>query len=212
MLDYSNLGIFVAASLVILLTPGPAVIYIVTCSLDKGRRAGFISALGIAVGGLTHVLLASMGLSVLIASSAAAFAIIKYTGAGYLLFLGIRKIFFYKDTGESGLVQHLKTHRSMFFQGIIVNVFNPKTALFFLAFLPQFVDASRGSLSLQFVILGILFISMALCTDCTYVMLAGSGSSRIFSNARVSKLQPYVIGGIYMILGILTAASGMKTQ
>ncbi|PKL38847.1 MAG: RhtB family transporter [Spirochaetae bacterium HGW-Spirochaetae-1] len=210
--DYSNLGIFFAASLVILLTPGPAVIYIVTCSLDKGRRAGFISALGIAVGGLTHVILASLGLSVLIASSPIAFAIIKYIGAGYLLLLGIRKIFFYKDAGASGPSQNLKTNRGMFFQGIIVNVFNPKTALFFLAFLPQFVDTSRGSLSLQFALLGFLFISLALCTDSSYVMLAGSGYSRIFSNARVSKIQPYIIGGIYIILGILTAVSGIKTQ
>ena len=142
--DTSTLALFAVASLALLVVPGPAVLYIVTRSIDQGRTAGFVSTLGIHVGTLVHIAAASLGLSALVVSSALAFNTIKYLGAAYLIWLGIRKIMGRDD--DSGDPQ-IKTRRlsRIFYQGILVNVLNPKTALFFLAFLPQFVDVSKGA-------------------------------------------------------------------
>src|SRR5206468_4683719 len=128
------------ASAALAVVPGPAVTYIVTQSVDKGRRAGLVSALGVATGGLVHVAAATAGLSALIASSATAFTTVKLIGAVYLVYVGVRRIISKDDDDE---VQTAPArHRDLYVQGAVVNVFNPKTALFFLAFLPQFVDQS----------------------------------------------------------------------
>ena len=160
--------------------PGPAVTYIVTQSIDKGRRAGLVSALGVASGGLVHVAAATVGLSALIASSATAFTTVKLVGAAYLIVVGIRRIL---SRDEDTEVQPVPTpHRQLYVQGVVVNVLNPKTALFFLAFLPQFVDPSRGSVAVQVAFLGVLFALIAFtsdaCTRCSPTCSrAGSGAA-----------------------------------
>ncbi|MCK6452566.1 MAG: LysE family translocator, partial [Alphaproteobacteria bacterium] len=150
----ANLGLFVGAALVLLLVPGPAVLYIVARSVEQGRVAGFVSDLGIHAATLVHVLAAALGLSALLASSAAAFGVVKYAGAAYLVWIGLRKLFGRASGLEAsapGPVARLVRTRyaRLFRDGFIVNLFNPKTALFFLAFLPQFVEVGRGHVAMQ---------------------------------------------------------------
>ena len=153
----TNIGLFVGAALVLLLVPGPAVLYIVARSVAQGRMAGFVSDLGIHSATLVHVLAAALGLSALLASSALAFSIVKYAGAAYLIWLGLKKIFGRADEvdADGNLPRH--SYARLFRDGFIVNLLNPKTALFFLAFLPQFVEPERGHLVTQIVFLGLLF-------------------------------------------------------
>src|SRR5580698_2387785 len=152
----SSLFLFVTAALLLLVIPGPAVFYIVGRSIGHGRSAGLVSALGISVGSLVHTAAAAVGLSALLMSSAVAFAAVKYLGAAYLIYLGIQKIRREESFKLSGSGTRVKLGR-VFGQGVIVNVLNPKTALFFFAFLPQFVDASRGPVVRQILFLGLLF-------------------------------------------------------
>ena len=148
MFSLSGLSLFSAAALILLLTPGPAVLYIVARSLDQGRLAGFVSVLGIEVGNLVHVLAATLGLSAILVSSSLAFAVVKYLGAAYLIYLGVRRLIQCQAGLPAATFQPQRLRR-IFRQGVLVAVFNPKTALFFFAFLPQFVDPSRGSVTLQ---------------------------------------------------------------
>ena len=142
--DRATLLVFSAAALALIVVPGPAVLYIVSQSLDRGRLAGFVSALGIAVGGLVHVLAAAIGLSSILVSSATAFNVIKYAGALYLIGMGLWTIFRRRDEQPASAPSERRLRRR-FGQGVIVNVLNPKTALFFFAFLPQFVDPEQGA-------------------------------------------------------------------
>ncbi len=144
MLDLSTFALFCAASFALAVAPGPAVLYIVAQSVDQGRLAGLVSALGIATGGLVHVAAATIGLSSLLASSATAFTIVKYAGAAYLVILGIRRLLT-RETLDDEIARAPRTRRKLFVDGVVVNVLNPKTALFFIAFLPQFVDPEAGA-------------------------------------------------------------------
>ena len=156
----STIALFSLAAVALAVVPGPAVAYIVTQSVDKGRRAGLVSALGVASGGIVHVAAAIVGLSALIASSATAFTAVKLVGAAYLIVVGIRRILGQDD--EESTEAAPADLRRLYRQGAVVNVLNPKTALFFLAFLPQFVDPDRGSVTLQIAVLGLLFAAIAL--------------------------------------------------
>src|ERR1700736_1025197 len=154
--SHSSLVLFVSAALLLLVIPGPAVFYILGRSIGQGRVAGLVSALGISVGSLVHTAAASVGLSALLMSSAIAFGIVKYLGAAYLIYLGVQKLR-HEDSAElSGDAPPVKLSR-IFAQGIVVNVLNPKAALFFFAFLPQFVDPTRGHVAAQILFLGVLF-------------------------------------------------------
>src|SRR5215470_9867626 len=164
------------AALILLLTPGPAVLYIVTRSVDQGRKAGLASVFGVEVGNSVHVLAATLGLSALLLTSALAFSIVKYAGAGYLIYVGIRTLMRPVVT-EVSMNRSQKNLRQIFSQGFIVATLNPKTALFFLAFLPQFVDGTRGSVSLQFLMLGLIFVAMGFTTDSIYALLSGKAGS-----------------------------------
>jgi len=207
----SALGVFCLASIALAVVPGPAVAYIVTHSVDKGRRAGLVSALGVASGGLVHVAAATVGLSALIASSATAFTTVKLVGAAYLIVIGIRRILG-RDEDESGEVQPVPTsHRRLYVQGLVVNVLNPKTALFFLAFLPQFVDPDRGSVTLQIAGLGILFAAIALTSDCCYALAADLLAGRLRRSGRGARLRRYVSGGIFIALGVTAAVAHRST-
>jgi threonine/homoserine/homoserine lactone efflux protein len=201
----STLALFSIAAIALAVVPGPAVAYIVTQSVDKGRRAGIVSALGIASGGLVHVVAATVGLSALIASSAAAFNAVKFVGAAYLIVVGLRRILSH-DEPEPALEVEQTPLRHLYAQGVIVNVLNPKTALFFLAFLPQFVDRS-GSVALQVGILGLLFASIALLSDLTYAVLADALAGRVRQSGRGARLRRFATGGIFVALGITAAAA-----
>ena len=155
--DLASLAVFVAAALVLLLTPGPAVLYIVARSIDQGRRAGLVSMLGVHVGTLVHVGAAAAGVSALLAASATAFSAVKYLGAGYLVYLGIRRLRHRTPAIAPGTPSRRRLRRA-FLDGVVVNVLNPKTALFFLAFLPQFIDHAVGSGAISFLFLGSTFM------------------------------------------------------
>jgi threonine/homoserine/homoserine lactone efflux protein len=194
--------IFAAASAVFLAVPGPSVIYIVSRSLAEGRTAGIVSALGIQTGGLVHVVAATVGVSALLASSAVAFSVVKYAGAAYLIYLGIRRLV---EGAEPAEEENRRADRKrIFWQGVVVNSLNPKTALFFLAFLPQFVDPGRGAVAPQVLALGVLFLVLATLSDSAYALVAGSVrgwlGERRAALARVS-------GVSYVGLGVLAALS-----
>ncbi len=164
MFGLPNLSIFLLAALILLLTPGPAVLYIVARSLDQGRLAGFVSVLSIEVGNFVHVLAATLGLSAILVSSALAFSIVKYLGAAYLIYLGVLRLLARVTVHQPTTFQR-QSLRRIFRQGVLVAILNPKTALFFFAFLPQFVDSSKSSFTLQLLTLGCLFVLMAIVTD-----------------------------------------------
>jgi threonine/homoserine/homoserine lactone efflux protein len=203
-----NLPLFVLSALALLLVPGPAVLYIITRSVDQGRLAGLVSVLGIDTGNLVHVVAAALGLSALLMSSALAFSVVKYLGAVYLIYLGVRKLFFEKDeVEEPGEFQPQKLTR-IYTQGVVVAALNPKTALFFFAFLPQFVDPSQGAVAGQILLLGLIFIAMAVCSDSMYALLAGTAGHWLKGNLGFLRGQRYFAGGVYIALGVATAVSG----
>ena len=201
----SAIALFCLASVALAVVPGPAVTYIVTHSIDKGRRAGIVSALGIASGGLVHVVAATVGLSALIASSATAFTAVKLVGAAYLIAVGIRRIVSREEDGE---IQSMPApHRELYVQGVVVNVLNPKTALFFLAFLPQFVDPARGAIWPQVAFLGILFALIAFASDVSYALLADLLAGKLRRRGSGAKVRRWVSGGIFVALGAVAATA-----
>jgi threonine/homoserine/homoserine lactone efflux protein len=204
--DWSGLGLFVVAALVLLITPGPAVLYIVTRSIDQGRRAGLVSMLGVHVGTLVHVAAAAVGLSAVLVASATAFTAVKWLGAAYLVYLGVRRILDRTVTGSvaSGRPRRL---RRAFLDGVVVNTLNPKTALFFLAFLPQFVDLSRGRAGAQILGLGLLFVLLGTLTDGAYALGAGTAARWLRGRPRFLAGERWVSGGVYIGLGVVAAVS-----
>src|SRR5947207_15874427 len=172
----SVLIVFAAASLALLVVPGPAVLYVVTRSVAQGRRAGLVSVLGVHAGSVVHVAAAALGLSALLASSAAAFAVVKILGAGYLIWLGARKLL---RRGEATVEEVAPvSRRRLFTQGIVVNVLNPKTAIFFLAFLPQFVNPARGPVAPQILLLCGSSVGLGMLSDGPHALLAGPRAGR----------------------------------
>ena len=201
----STLAVFCAAALALIVVPGPAVTYIVTQSIDKGRAAGLMSALGVASGGLVHVAAAVIGLSALLASSATAFTIVKLVGAAYLIVIGIRRLLArHEDAVEPEVEAAPGSPRKLFAQGAVVNVLNPKTALFFLAFLPQFVDADRGAAWEQVAVLGAIFVVIALASDALYGVAAGTAAAHLRGRA-FAAAQRWVSGTVLVALGAAAA-------
>lgn len=204
MFDSTTLILFITAALALLITPGPAVLYIVARSIDQGRWAGIVSVLGVQVGAAFHIGAAAIGISAVLASSALAFSVIKLIGAGYLIYLGVRKLL--EPTPEINLeTPPPQPYGRIFRQGMIVNILNPKTALFFFAFLPQFINPDSGSAVAQIVVLGLLFIGLAICSDSTYAMLAGTLGNWLRRSRAWAFGQKYVAGSIYITLGAITA-------
>jgi threonine/homoserine/homoserine lactone efflux protein len=195
------------AALALLVVPGPAVLYIVTRSVDQGRRAGLVSVLGIHTGSLVHVFAAMAGASAALAASAGAFTALKLAGAAYLVFLGIRRLTRRSPEAVDQLDPPRAELRRVYGQGVVVQVLNPKTALFFLAFLPQFVEPSRGPVALQVGILGACFIALGLCSDATYAIVAGA-LSRLWAGRRFGRRLDRVSGVIYVGLGVTAALAG----
>jgi threonine/homoserine/homoserine lactone efflux protein len=206
--DASTFLLFAVAAIAFLAIPGPSVFYIVTRSLVQGRRAGVTSMLGVQTGGLVHVVAAAFGVSALIASSAEAFTVVKYAGAAYLVLLGARKLLArgegeadYEPSGPSSSAH-------LFWHGVVVNVLNPKTALFFLAFLPQFVDPAAGPVAPQMLVLGTLLVGLGVLSDGSYALLAAGAGRRLRSAERSRRLLERVSGGVFVGLGVVAALAG----
>jgi threonine/homoserine/homoserine lactone efflux protein len=207
----SSLLLFISAALLLLVIPGPAVFYIVGRSIGHGRGAGLVSALGISVGSLVHTAAAAVGLSALLMSSAIAFATVKYLGAAYLIYLGVQKFRREEPFEVSGNAPSVKLSR-IFAQGIVVNVLNPKAALFFFAFLPQFVDPNRGKVAAQILFLGMLFALLGLTTDSFWAVTSGTVAKIFRRNPQAMRTQRYVSGGMLISLGVVTALAGASTK
>ena len=209
--ESSTVALFAVTALTLLLIPGPAVLYIIARGMHQGRRAGLVSAWSIGVGNLCHVVAAALGLSALLLSSALAFAVVKYAGAAYLIYLGVRTLLAREEVYHTR-VPAPRSLRRIFSQGVVVSVLNPKTALFFLAFLPQFVDPTRGSVAGQVLMLGCLFVTLGICSDSTYALLSGTVGRRLRGNATFLRAQRYFTGGVYIALGASTALAGVDEQ
>jgi threonine/homoserine/homoserine lactone efflux protein len=205
--DATSLALFVVAALALLAVPGPAVLYVVARSIHQGRRAGLASVLGIHVGTLVHIAAATLGLSALVVSSAVAFTAVKIAGAVYLFALGLWTLFARRPEAEVAL-GGVGSLRRAFAQGIVVNVLNPKTALFFLAFLPQFVDPDASHAAFQIAVLGFLFAALGLVTDSLWALAAGTAGGLLRRSRRFVRAQRYVTGGVYVGLGVATAFAG----
>lgn len=207
--NLTHLPLFILASVVLLLTPGPAVLYIITRSVDQGRRAGLVSVCGIELGNFMHVIAATLGLSALLLSSAMAFAIVKYLGAAYLVYLGLRKIFT-REVIRADSNSQPHGLRRIFSQGVVVATLNPKTALFFVAFLPQFVDPSQGSVAGQMLFLGCIFVMLAVISDSIYALLADTIGQWLKGSRLVMRAERYVVGSVYIGLGVTAALADAR--
>ena len=204
--ELTTLLAFVGTALLLMLIPGPAVIYVITRSIQQGRKAGLVSVLGVGLGDAVNAVITALGLGALLASSSLVFSIIKYIGAAYLVYLGLRTIFGHSELNPSVETSTKKLSR-IFRDAFVVEVLNPKTALFFVAFLPQFVNPKADDLSLQILFLGILFslLGMVICSG--YSLIAGSLGSFLKRSQRALNVTKYITGSIYICLGIVTALS-----
>jgi threonine/homoserine/homoserine lactone efflux protein len=201
------LSAFLVASFILAVTPGPGVFYVVTRSLLQGRRYGFASVAGVALGNLGNAFGASLGLAALFAISSLAFTVVKYAGALYLVYLGIQAI--RAPTRELGAAPPPARMSRIFGDGFLVALLNPKTALFFAAFLPQFMSAG-GAPMLQSMALGAIFVAMAAVTDTGYAMAAGAVAPLLARARGVGVVGRYLTGGAFIGLGVLTAVSGSR--
>jgi threonine/homoserine/homoserine lactone efflux protein len=211
--NHTSLLIFVSTAALLLAIPGPAIFYIVGCSIGQGRNAGLVSALGIGVGTLIHTAAAAVGLSALLVSSAAAFSVVKYLGAAYLVYLGVQRLRSKESLAATPAADALRvTLARVFTQGIVVNVLNPKTALFFFAFLPQFIEPARGHVATQILSLGVLFAVMGTTSDSLWALFSGSVAGWLRGNQRWMRNERYVSGGILISLGVATAFAGSTAK
>ncbi|MET7465024.1 LysE family translocator [Nonomuraea sp. NPDC005501] len=208
--DIATLAVFCTATLALLLVPGPAVLFIVTRSVSQGRSAGLVSVLGVHAGSLVHVAAAALGVSALLAASATAFTVVKYAGVAYLVWLGLRKLLHRAKDGEAGAGVAAEPHsrRRMFWEGFVVNVLNPKTAIFFLAFLPQFIDRDAGPVGPQILVLGTLWITLGLLSDGAYALLSSGLAGRMKRSARARRRLDVGTGLVY--LGLAAVLTGEK--
>src|SRR5512138_881572 len=207
MIEFSQLTFFMGAALALLLVPGPAVLYITARSANQGRLAGLVSVFAIETANFTQAVAATLGLSAILLSSALAFDVVKYLGAAYLIYLGVRKLLSREETAGDEPIQQESLTR-IYWQGLIVNLLNPKTALFFFAFLPQFVDPSKGNATMQTMLLGALFVGMGTITDSLYALAASSLADKLKGSRHFQKGQRYFAGLVYVGLGITTAFTG----
>jgi threonine/homoserine/homoserine lactone efflux protein len=209
MFDSTRVLLFLTAALLLAIAPGPGMLYVLARSLAGGKREGVLSAFGTFLGGMVHVLAAALGVSIILAKSAMAFATVKYVGAAYLCFLGVRMILDARkeDTSAEELPRNIKPARNPLWQGVATEVLNPKTALFFLSFIPQFVNRGAGHIFLQFVMLGTISVVMNTTADLIVIALAGPLGERIRSSATFRRRQRTATGAIMIGLGTYLATS-----
>ncbi len=203
--SFDSMIAFAVASLALLVIPGPAVLYVINRSIADGRSIALAGVAGLELGNFVHVIAATIGLSALIAASATAFGVVKWIGAGYLIYIGIRTII--RKPAAFSQEQKSLSRRRSFTQGIIVNTFNPKVALFFLSFLPQFIDEKSGSAALQSLILGSLFVAIGLCTDGMYAFLASALRTTLLRGKSLPFIQRYVAGSVFVLLGVVASTA-----
>jgi threonine/homoserine/homoserine lactone efflux protein len=210
MFDFTRITLFLTAALLLAIAPGPGMLYVLARSLAGGRREGVLSAFGTFLGGMVHVFAAAAGLSIILAKSALAFATMKYAGAGYLCFLGIRMILDARSADSAPERVTLRS-RNPFWQGIATEALNPKTALFFLSFIPQFVDYHSGHVFAQFVVLGVISVTLNTTADLVVTALAGPLGNRIRSSVVFRRRQRALTGAIMIGLGAYLATSESHT-
>lgn len=196
---------FAVASLALLVIPGPAVLYVINRSIADGRSTALAAVAGLEIGNFMHVIAATLGLSAVIAASATAFGVVKWIGAGYLVFTGIRTLLSKPTKFDQD--QKSIPRRKSFTQGIIVNTFNPKVALFFLSFLPQFIDTERGSTALQSLVLGSLFVLLGMLSDGLYAVLASALRAPLLRGKSLPFVQRYIAGSVFVLLGAIAATT-----
>jgi threonine/homoserine/homoserine lactone efflux protein len=207
MVSMSQLMLVAGAALVFALVPGPAVVFVVTRSVDQSRRAGMTSGLGVACGNLALVFAAAFGLSALLATSEIAYDGVRFAGAAYLVYLGVRRLLDRSlPSGDDAAPP--KSLSRLYGQGVVVGVLNPKAALFFFSFLPQFVNQGHGAVAAQMVVLGTLVVAITLVSDCGYAALAGGVAQSLLRKPKVVRRQQVVAGCVYIGLGIAAAVSG----
>lgn len=205
--DAAAFSLFLAAAIVLAITPGPGIFYVLARSIKGGRREGYASAAGTAVGGLFHVVAAALGISAVLAASAETFTVVKYAGAAYLIYLGIRALTAPDEAPELDETGQQRETRRVFFQGITTEILNPKTALFFLAFIPQFVNP-RGTVVLEFIVLGSISVFLNTSVDIVVATLAGPIGVQLKKRARLRKAQRAFSGVSLIALGAYVALSG----
>ncbi|MFZ9385052.1 MAG: LysE family translocator [Ilumatobacteraceae bacterium] len=203
--DLSSVVTFAVASLALLLIPGPAVIYVLNRSVADGREIGFAAVAGLELGNLVHVIAASAGLSAVLATSATAFNTVKWLGAGYLVFVGVRTLLVAPRMVSGDMPS--TTRSRAFRQGVIVNTLNPKVALFFLSYLPQFIDADNGAAWSQSLVLGSIFVAIGFVTDGTYAITASALRQVLLSGRTLPFVQRYVAGTVFVALGVMAATT-----
>lgn len=200
----STYALFIATALALLAIPGPAVLYIVSRSIDQGRRAGLASVLGITTGTLVHVTLATVGLSSLILASKVAFDAVRYVGAAYLVLLGVRRLLT-RRADDDLETRAPRSPRGLYTQGLIVNLLNPKTIVFIFAFIPQFVDVGAGHVWLQIMLLGLTFAGLGLASDSFYAVVAGTVADRLRGTASIARVERWFGGTVLIGLGVAAA-------
>jgi threonine/homoserine/homoserine lactone efflux protein len=211
MFDSTRVVLFLTAALLLAIAPGPGMLYVLARSLAGGKREGVLSALGTFLGGMVHVFAAALGISIILAKSAIAFSAVKYVGAAYLCFLGVRMILdARKENGTVDAIPTTGARRNPLWQGVATEVLNPKTALFFLSFIPQFVNRGAGHVFLQFVALGTISVMMNTTADLIVIAMAGPLGNRIRSSATFRRRQRTVTGAIMIGLGSYLALSESK--
>jgi len=208
--DNTLLLTFVLAALVVLVIPGPGVLYVITRSLIQGLPAGLISVLGLAVGALVHVIAATVGLSAVLLASATTFGIIKFLGALYLIYLGLRAILVRQPASDISIPK-TDSLRRIFIDGVVVSVFNPKIAVFFLAFLPQFISSEQSPIAHQFLFLGLLYVILAVCTDGAYALFASSLRNFLNRRLMLGPVPRIASGFVYLAMGASLAFSDRRT-
>jgi len=201
--DLNSLISFAIASLALLVIPGPAVLYIINRSVSDGRSIGFAGVLGIELGTFMHVLAATAGLSAILAASPSAFNAVKYSGAVYLVFIGLRTLIRRPAIIDASVSSMTKTQA--FRQGFIINTLNPKIALFFLSFLPQFIDQNKSSNALQALTLGTVFVICGFFTDGIYSLTASSLREVLVNGKTLPFVQRYVAGVVFIVLGLVAS-------
>ena len=199
---------FAVASLALLVIPGPAVIYILNRSVADGREVGLAAVAGLELGNLMHVLAASVGLSAVLATSATAFNVVKWLGAGYLIFVGVRTLLV-RPAAIEGLSGSMSRRRS-FLQGIVVNTLNPKVALFFVSYLPQFIDSDQGAAWSQALVLGVIFVAIGCITDASYALMASALRTVLVNGRSLPFVQRYVAGSVFIGLGLLATRASSR--
>ncbi len=207
--DAATILVVALASLVLVVVPGPAVIYILTRSVSQGRDAGLVSAIGVNLGSTVHVFAAVAGLTVLLASSATAYTILKWAGVGYLAWIGVRTLMSDDEEFSNPTVEPAGLRR-VFVQGVLVNMLNPKVAIFFLAFLPQFVDPSSPNATTETLVLGLTLVGIGLVSDSIYALVGGSVGDLFRDRPRTARISRLTAGSVYLALAGIAAVSGTR--